>query len=308
MRADNTNEDAEQHSENKWYNHKPTKSTIALAGLVIYGFFVLVDAHDIWPWSPLAAVGIGVPITIAVLYFEVFVTEAIGFRSFLISSVVIIVGGAIIYFIAPRAKVEEKTVTGSLLPANEPTPPNYCETPTGRPFIGLEMGGADIGIAGTPSQLVGNLPKDATLVLLGRNVRVITENDKAVILKLGTCPLISVRKSGDSLFIDAEIFDEAGALIGKIKDNAFEAIEGERSHVERQGDLSTLIIKDVKGTELLWVRFLNPKAVQIRGIFRCSQSSTKTVAVTNNDVKGIFPSMPVVARNLCTPTGFIGFP
>lgn len=102
MISDNCDENPKQHPKYEWPNHKPTKLTVAIAGLIIYGFFVLIDAHEIWPSWPLIAVGIGIPVTVAVLYLEAFVTDAISFDKFLKGSGVILVAGVLIYFFAPR--------------------------------------------------------------------------------------------------------------------------------------------------------------------------------------------------------------
>ena len=165
MTSNNGEEDSQQHPKNKWHDHRPTKLTIAIAGLVIYGFFVFVDAHDIWPWWELAAVVSGVLVTIALLYLEAFVTEAISFRTFVRLSGIVFVGGVLIYLLAPQREqsapqprtpvsifvpvpipappitvpqrprspedttipLEDSEAYGVLRPANIPTPPNACD-------------------------------------------------------------------------------------------------------------------------------------------------------------------------------------
>lgn len=53
----------------------------------------------------------------------------------------------------------------------------------------------------------------------------------------------------------------------------------------KRGDLSTIIIHDESGRELLYVRYLNPTAVRVRGIFTCPKPRLTTTIVTNETVE-----------------------
>lgn len=111
--GNDSNEDAEQHSENKWHDHKASRITKAIAALVVYGLFISLDISELWPWSHGFAMFAGILATIALLYMEAFATEAISFPSFLICSAVILISGLLILIFVPQGPAPFKIV-GSL--------------------------------------------------------------------------------------------------------------------------------------------------------------------------------------------------
>ena len=270
MSGNNCDENSEQHPKNKWYNHKPNKFSIAIAFLIIYGFFVLYDAHELWPWSPFAAVAIGIPVTIAVLYAEVFATEAISFRSFLISSAVVFVGGVVLYFFGPAPQqpvivpvpgppavsprtfegglgipFEDAEVRGVLKPANEPTPPNGCDN---APFP---------------------IKPDALKILIGDGA--ITHNGFGSFTAIGiaACRALSMERRTDGIFVNASLYDQERQRVVSIENNRITALHGENYTAQQSRDESRLTVKGKSGTELFYIRYLNPTTVQFRGFLGC---------------------------------------
>jgi hypothetical protein len=79
--------------------------------------------------------------------------------------------------------------------------------------------------------------------------------------------------------IDADVFDTHGNLSARIRDNEFNVIPGQHSYRERP-DRSTLVVYDKQGKEMLRVRYLNPAAAQIRGIFACADMPPVTISDT----------------------------
>ena len=286
MTSNNADEDSEHHAQDKWYNHRPTKLTIAIAGLVVYVFFVLFDVHDTWPWSPLAAVCIGVPVTIAALYLEVFATEAISFHIFLISSMVVLIAGIIVYLFAPWSGPPEVEVIGTLQPGNDPTPPNSCDH--------------------APA---GAVAPEALKILIASNGYFRNGFGKIIAIEIGkdpnACQVLTMERTPVGIAVGAELYGEKGQLIARIRNGEFHAISGEHSYVERQGDLSTLIVKSrmtrflflTIEKEILYVRYLNPTTIQARGIFGCP--GHKPVAFTNYGTIGASLTM----MNSCIGTG-----
>jgi hypothetical protein len=291
MSSNNRNENAEEHSKNKWYHHKPTKLTIAVAMLVIYGYFIFVDAHDVWPWSPVFALVAGVTVTIALLYAEAFATEAIGFRSFLVSSMIVFVGGIAIYFLVPYEPVKKMPPTiqnpptppvvitipapppappappteieqeGTLQPGDDPTPPNPCDT------------------------MHPEHASQGTRILIGDN-SIWTPFSKFTALRVGHCDVVGIEQTRQGAKIDASLYDVWGDLIARITDGDFHVLTGKNVNLSRRGDLSILVITDAAGKELLYVHYLNRTTFRIRGFFGCPGHAI--VAIQDGPIAGSF--------------------
>jgi hypothetical protein len=85
--------------------------------------------------------------------------------------------------------------------------------------------------------------------------------------------------------ISTEIYARDGRLIGRLRDNRYSIGATQRLTLERSADRSALVVYDKQqGEELLFVKFLNPMAIRIRGIFTCPFPSLQTVTVTDDGV------------------------
>jgi hypothetical protein len=255
MSSDDRDDDSKQHSKDEWYNHRPTKLTIAIAGLIVYGFFVIFDVREIWPWSPLAAIFIGIPVTIAALYLEAFATEAIGFPTFMISSAVVVAAGIVIYFFAPRHHGPEVEIIGTLQPGGEPTPPNGC-APTNEP--------------------------DAWKILIGTAAIQFIGPNNTPLLMIGEQPVLTISRDDKGVSIAADLFDAEGRHLAAIQNNEFHAINGADTWIDRENDLSKLIVMAGDPREILFVHYLNKSTVRVRGVF--SYPGHMTVAIRDNGV------------------------
>lgn len=155
-------------------------------------------------------------------------------------------------------------VTGTILAADDTTPPNVCE----------KMGH----------------PSGQIAIFLGTNVATRPEIGKfAILVRRGT-PLVTIEKTADGIYIDASIFDSAGKLVGTVSKNKFTVLTGDNTYVERRGDLSTFGVYDKSGAEFLYVRFLNPKAMRIRGIFYSAGLPIAKITDTEIQLGGIHAS------------------
>jgi hypothetical protein len=239
---DDTDKNPEQHSTNKWHDHKPSGLTKAIAALVVYGLFIFIDVHDIWPWSHIAAVSVGILVTIALLYLEAFATGAIGFLSFLICSAVIVLSGLAIYREIPLDVIPDVEVIGTLQPGAGADPPNTCPR------------------SDSP---------DAWKIFAGDMAIQFAEPLQVTVLKFGECRALTIKKDDKGLSVEAQLFDASGKLIATIGNNEFHALSGENVHVSRDHDLSRLIVVDGKGNEILFVQYVNKSSVRVRGVFSC---------------------------------------
>jgi hypothetical protein len=75
---------------------------------------------------------------------------------------------------------------------------------------------------------------------------------------------VTIRRKPNGLSIDAQIYNEKGALVGNLQDNKYDIVLQDGSTLNRP-DLSTIGVTDARKNERLWVRYLNKAAVQVRG-------------------------------------------
>lgn len=124
-------------------------------------------------------------------------------------------------------------------------------------------------------------PPGALSVAVGAD-RIISRSKAAFTpFKVSGCsgPAFTVTPQG--LVLDDFGYDGDGSVIFKIRHNVFELMLGDYLHVHRP-DPSTLGIYDEWENEILYVRYLNPDAVRLRGRFLCGD--TPRVTVKNDSV------------------------
>jgi hypothetical protein len=275
MCADNTDENTKDHPKYKWYDHRPSGFTKAIAGLVVYGLFIFIDVKEFWPLSHIFASASGIVATIALVYLEALVPGAISFRSFLICCLIIVAAGASIYALMPASLPDETDIHGWLLPAREANPVNACEE---KPR-----------------------PKDAILFVFGTNGAWTTGNGNSTVLEVGNCTLMSMQRDGGQLSFDADVFDTAGELIARIEKNEFQLVPGKFSYQRRSEDRSTITVYDKQGGLLLSIRYLNAGVVKVNGTFVCSDM-TKVIVT---DTAATLPELKSTISNSCKG-GFSG--
>jgi hypothetical protein len=93
-------------------------------------------------------------------------------------------------------------------------------------------------------------------------------------------------KNDNGLTISAPLYDSSGKFLGEVKDNGYEITREENLTVEHSGDLSTLVVHDRNRNELLYVRYMNPNNIKVRGQFFCpSQNGADGIVVTDSAIK-----------------------
>lgn len=95
--------------------------------------------------------------------------------------------------------------------------------------------------------------------------------------KVGGCagPRLTVTPTG--LVVDDFGYDGDGSVAFRIRHNLFDLIQGDYLHSHRP-DRSTLGLYDEWENEILYVRYLAPGAVRIRGRFLCGDHPPVTIA------------------------------
>lgn len=126
-----------------------------------------------------------------------------------------------------------------LVPANDADLPNYCD-----PL----------------------LSPDAVVVHLGDGAAVLNK-EKMTVIRIDGKEMLSLKRFSGGLLVSGQVYDSDGKIIIEIQDNEFRINQNNYFRAERP-DTSTLRVYDQNNKEVLNVRFLNPKHIQITGIFK----------------------------------------
>jgi hypothetical protein len=217
------------------FDDKKLNHLVYVAGITL--LTGVVNFVFLWPVSHLGAL-----LIFALWLSFIAIYELRNFPSALIVTVPVLFLSAFVvnYFVPPPADVE---VVGTLEPGAQPTPPNGCD--------------------GTPLGL------DALKILIGDNVVVLSGLGRVNAIKVGNCPVLSFERTAAGVSPIVDLYDAAGNKIAEVRNGGYHAFSGGAHFVDRRGDLSTLAITDSSGHELLFSRYLNPTALQARGIFGC---------------------------------------
>lgn len=166
--------------------------------------------------------------------------------------------GTITLYIAERFGPKIQTIDGPLAAGLSETPRTACD-----------------GDAAMKSP-------DALLMVFGKDAVIAEGKGPFMPVRIGTCPALRIAKTPSGLTINAFGFDSDDNVVYRIRDNRFEQVIGGFLKGARP-DPSTLAIVDERGMEVAAIRYLNRKAVQISGIFRCGD--TKPVQIGRDSVR-----------------------
>lgn len=137
-------------------------------------------------------------------------------------------------------RVYETDIRGLLTPANDPDPSSSC----------------------TSSPL--NDP-NAVGIFFGSSAAWITI-PKHIVLKIKESELLSISRSKEGVRVSAEIYSKDGRIVAQIIDNEFHINPNNYFRIDRQ-DRHSLVVYDQYKNQVLSVRFLNPHAIKVIGIF-----------------------------------------
>ncbi len=147
---------------------------------------------------------------------------------------------------------EDDEVRGVLKPANEPTPHNACDN-------------------GPP------LSADALKVLIGDNVLARDGPGALVPIGIMDCAPLSIERKPDGVVVNASLYDRENGAVVTIRENKITALNGANYTARQSRDDSRLTIRNARGTELFYIRFLNAMTLQFRGFLGCSAFETLLV-------------------------------
>lgn len=84
------------------------------------------------------------------------------------------------------------------------------------------------------------------------------------------------------MFISARLFDEDGKLVAELSSNGFDVAFPPTTFRVRRPNRSTLIVRDSRGKEVLNLKYLNPSAFAMTGIF-CLPDKQK-LTITKDEI------------------------
>jgi hypothetical protein len=255
--TEDSNGDPGNGSEHNQDPHKGLYHLVYVFGATV--FMTVVDFMFFWSEGHLAA------LIILATGFSLIAIYELRARKARAKWIILLVIGfyavaAITYCMIGPIRTPDIEVTGSLQPGNEPTPTNAC----------------------SPAQAVMGFPHDALTFLVGDNAAMRTSSEKAVLLQIGECRVVSMEKIGNDVSVDAVLYDTDGKLIATVTNGKIDALEGENSHISRNGDLTQLTVTNGQGVEIFHEQYLNRTTMRVRGVFGCPGHSL--VAVTDNKI------------------------
>jgi hypothetical protein len=135
-------------------------------------------------------------------------------------------------------------------------------------------------------------PPGALTALVGADQIVGRSKGAFTPFKISSCPGPGFSATLQGLVVDDFGYDGDGSVIFKIRRNLFDLMLGDYLHVHR-ADRSTLGLYDRWEREILYVRYLNPGTIRVRGRFLCGDYPPVTVkedSVTVGDTRFSQPS------------------
>jgi hypothetical protein len=164
----------------------------------------------------------------------------------------------------------QQEFSGSLLPANDPTPENACSSIPQR--------------------------EGTMLMILGNSASLNPWFPHTVIRAKGE-DVLTLNKKDNAIAIGVKIFGGDGRIVAEIRDNEFSINPNNYFRKERP-DNSTLIVYDQEDRKVLDVRFLNSNTVRFSGVLNYPHSLGPLV---------ISPTEGFFAHGLCAAYGNIDF-
>lgn len=149
--------------------------------------------------------------------------------------------------------------TGPLLPAQEPTPTARC---------------------------VDRIAPHALVMAFGTNRAIGTGQGPFYPLKVDDCAVLALRRVGNGLMVKAFFYDWNSDVAFSVDDNVYEPTMPLQLRPFRP-DPHTIVVLDRFDKEVLYVRYLNPHAVRIRGRFLCGEQPQAIIRDERTFVGGI---------------------
>lgn len=110
------------------------------------------------------------------------------------------------------------------------------------------------------------LPKKAIAVFVG-DVMVVSEESSFTLLKIADEETLSFEKTSDGMYINAVMRNDRDEVVARIAKNAF-SVDTNKGYYTERPDTHTLLILTPDNRKALYVRYMNPSAMKVLGIFQ----------------------------------------
>ncbi len=219
--------DTNQYPQEVAKDHHGRSIPERIAEFGLYTIFVFGDVHTLWEKHRILALIIAV----AGLGFLLIIDKGFSRKTIARTLAGAAVVASLAYFSVPEAVTPDVEVHGTILPGAAPQ--TDCEKKV----------------------LAASTATDTINVLLANFGASIPGIKFLQVLSVGSCSVLSVTMNAGMLGINADLYDGAGKLVARMQDNAFTAIQGEQSTIDRNHDLTQFVVKSGSGEELLHVEF-----------------------------------------------------
>jgi hypothetical protein len=133
-----------------------------------------------------------------------------------------------------------------------------------------------------PAGTIKPFPPDTVFLFLGSDVSYVPERGRWPVVRDKGRVLLTANFDEKGLSVSTQLYDEQGNLQATIDENDVDALSPDIC--VKRPDLSTLIVGDRSTKEeLLYVHYLNPRAVEFRGLFR--YPNLWPVAITKQSIR-----------------------
>jgi hypothetical protein len=216
----------------------PRRQVLYAAATIFVSFFV--NFVFLWPVNHFWAL-----MLFAVAISSVLVSD-VRRRSAIIGSVSVFVAALVIYALVGPAVPAAPAALDWIVPMNAATPANICD-----------------------AQFKGKLAADTKLVLVGDHGVLVHAGRNTPLLTVGDCKSAALYQTSAGVLLNADDYDDYGALIFRIMNNQLRLVDGKAVYVERAAGHGAASVHGDNGEELLAITYLNPQVLRLRGEFAC---------------------------------------
>ena len=148
-----------------------------------------------------------------------------------------------------REDLIEKPLRGLLISANEPSPP-------------IKLGVIKPGYK---------------VIYMGDSAASISPDIKKFdLIQIANESIVEIKNVGSGLIINATIYDELGNIMATIRENVFRC-NRLKTHEATNPDQHSILILDNSDKIVLYIRYLNPLAIKVLGVFRHPERPAVTI-------------------------------
>ena len=224
----------------------------AIAAVVSLAASVVGEKFELFPhWTvPLAILSIAI-LAISGVGKVVVSTFSRGPKAVMIMFVLAVAVSGSVLIHQKEEALELKEPEGLLVPGNWPNP----EIPCGPQNISADA---------------NNIPADALKIYFGNSVVSFATKFPHTVIQLADQEAFVMDRRKGGVSISFRVFGDDGRIIARIDNNKFKRNE-HTTFEQIRPDEHTLIVHDDKDNEVLNIRYLNPSAIKILGVFSYPQ-------------------------------------